>query len=391
MASLVKFIRSIRPSNFVVLLAIPAVVYLFLSAENYQRSLEFIVPGIWWTVTVAIGAYFTSAVLGLLFAGLLSLKLGERTLLYFGLATLALVIISAFFFLRPTETYALIGSKEGRVAIIQGTPKRISDLVRLGKYEEDAESMSIRGVPDLERALELFATDEAISAAFLPLDAVPQGETVIWQKTFLSDTYWVPGVVFAVFASLLFLLVLAAWQSSMHPLAVFAELYIDLIRGVPMLVVILYIGFIVTGAIKDVTGLSLNMYTRGVLALSIGYSAYMAEIFRAGIEAIPKGQTEAARSLGLNGWQTARYIVLPQAIKIVIPPLGNEFIAMLKDTALLSVISVRETTQRMREFSSNTFLNFPPYNTAAVLYVILTLAASSLMKWIERKTDTAER
>lgn len=391
MESFLKFVRGIRPSNFVVLLSLPAVIYLFLSVENYQRALKFILPGIGWTISVAIGAYVASAIIGLIFAGLLSLKRSERTLLYFAIATLVLIVVSVIFFLRPTQEYALVGSAEGRVAIIQGTPKRISDLVRLGKYQEDAKSMNIRGVPSLERALELFASDDAITAALIPVTSVPQGEVILWRKVFLSDTYWVPGVIFAAFASILLLLVLASWQSGMHPLTVFAELYIDLIRGVPMLVVILYIGFIVTGAIRDVTGLSLNMYSRGVAALSIGYSAYMAEIFRAGIQAIPKGQFEASRSLGLSAWQTARFIVLPQAIKIVIPPLGNEFIAMLKDTALLSVISVRETTQRMREFSSNTFLNFPPYNTAAILYVILTLAASSLMKWVERKTDTVKR
>jgi len=127
--------------------------------------------------------------------------------------------------------------------------------------------------------------------------------------------------------------------------------------------------------------------TRGIVGISLGYAAYMAEIFRAGIQAIPRGQVEAARSLGLSGWQTARFVVLPQALRIVIPPLGNEFIAMLKDTSLLSVLSVRDITQRAREFQAATFQVFPPFNTVAVLYIVLTLAASSLVKWIERHSS----
>ena len=156
-----------------------------------------------------------------------------------------------------------------------------------------------------------------------------------------------------------------------------------------MLVIILYIGLPLSGAVKDATGGAINLpnMMRGLIAISIGYSAYMAEIFRAGIEAIDRGQIEAARSIGLSRWQTARFIVLPQAIRIVIPPLGNEFIAMLKDTSLLSILSVRDITQRTREFQSASFLPFAPFNTAAILYVVLTLAAASGLKWIERRMD----
>ena len=96
--------------------------------------------------------------------------------------------------------------------------------------------------------------------------------------------------------------------------------------------------------------MNIEMLTRGIIAIAIGYSAYMAEIFRAGIEAIPKGQIEAARTLGLREHQVARFVIIPQAIAIVLPALGNEFIAMLKDTSLLSILSIRDVTQRMKEF-----------------------------------------
>ena len=113
--------------------------------------------------------------------------------------------------------------------------------------------------------------------------------------------------------------------------------------------------------------------------MALAYSAYLAEIFRSGINAIPVGQIEAAASIGLNRWQTARLIILPQAFRIVIPPLGNELIAILKDTSLLSILSIRDITQRMREFQSASFLPFAPYNSAAILYILLSLEAYSLL------------
>ena len=130
--------------------------------------------------------------------------------------------------------------------------------------------------------------------------------------------------------------------------------------------------------------IDIQMMTRWIAAIAIGYSAYMAEIFRAGIEAIPKGQIEASRALGLRERHIARFIVIPQAIAIVLPALGNEFIAMLKDTSLISILSVRDLTQRMREFQAQSFLAFEPFNSAALIYVLLTLIAASGVKALDK-------
>ena len=105
--------------------------------------------------------------------------------------------------------------------------------------------------------------------------------------------------------------------------------------------------------------------------------------FSAGIEAIPKGQIEASRALGLRERHIARFIVIPQAIAIVLPALGNEFIAMLKDTSLISILSIRDLTQRMREFQAQSFLAFEPFNSAALIYVLLTLIAASGVKALD--------
>ncbi len=265
----------------------------------------------------------------------------------------------------------------------------MSERIQDGVYDETALPRRFLAALDDQTALQ-FLEEERVTAVLLPADLIPEDLPELWRVTFLPDSARNPATFLLTFAALFGLLGFAAQQSREHPLAIFAELYVDLIRGIPMLVVILFIGFVLPGAIRDLTGGRINIRNdllRGVLAIAIGYAAYMAEIFRAGIEAIPRGQIEASRSLGLTGWQTARHVVLPQAIRIVLPPLGNEFIAMLKDTALLSVIGVGDVTQKAREFGAATLNLFPPYNSAAVIYVALTLSASSLLRWVERRTN----
>ncbi|MEM6427690.1 MAG: amino acid ABC transporter permease [Deinococcota bacterium] len=377
----------LRPSYFVFLTALPFALYLFFTAPSYQNALRFIAPGLLVTVIVTVVAYVVASLLGLGLAALLVLQTKSRTVLVYSLLVAALAGLSSFFFTRPQVTYSLVGTTEGRVAILQGTPGRISNAVRDGQYAEDAEGMPVRAVETPEAALERL-TEGRVSAALLPQEVVPDDLPHLWTVTFLPNSARNPALSLAVLAILLGILTVAGWQTEHHPLAIFAELYIDMIRGIPMLVIILYVGFPLQGALRDISGGIINMsrITRGIVGISLGYAAYMAEIFRAGIEAIPKGQFEAARSLGLNGWQTAFYIILPQALKIVIPPLGNEFIAMLKDTSLLSILSVRDITQRAREFQASNFIVFPPFNTVAMLYIGLTLAASSLVKFVERRT-----
>jgi polar amino acid transport system permease protein len=210
---------------------------------------------------------------------------------------------------------------------------------------------------------------------------------VIWQVQTLSDGHKTAAAAFGVLGLVLGLLTIGGAIHRRHPMSVAAEFLVDTLRGIPMLVIVLYIGLPLAGAVKAGTGGFIdppNML-RGIFAMALAYSAYLAEIFRAGIAAVPEGQMEAARSLGLTRWQTARHVVIPQAFKIVIPPLGNEFIAILKDTSLLSILSIRDVTQRMREFQSASFLPFAPYNSAAIFYLLLTLVAASLIAAIERK------
>lgn len=197
-----------------------------------------------------------------------------------------------------------------------------------------------------------------------------------------------------------------------------STLYVELIRGVPLVVLMLYVAFgLVPVGIEllnkfAVWGLTwanhsflVNLFTtwsdrtlirripddmRAILALSFGYGAYEAEVFRAGIESIGKGQMEAARSLGMTYFQAMRLIILPQAIRRVLPPLGNDFIACLKDSSLATVLAVNELTQMGRLRRSSTFRVMETFNTVAFLYLAMTLLLSGVVRVMERRLKIEE-
>lgn len=342
------------------------------------------------TLRATVFAYILAAVLGIIWTGLQSLNTGRYTYRVYGGVGLVCLILAGYFGLQPKVDYMLVGSTDARIAIIKGTPQSMSDMIRFGEYDgAPPNDVQIRSAPDVETALELVRESKQVSGAFIPALDYANDLQVITEVSFLPDRYKTPSILFLAVGGLLLILTFGAWKHELHPLAVASEFFVDTIRGIPMLVIILYVGLPLSGAVKDVTGggIDLSNMARGIFAIAIGYSAYMAEIFRAGIESIPKGQIEAGASLGLSRWKTARLIILPQALRVVIPPLGNEFIAMVKDTSLLSILSVRDVTQRMREFQAASFLPFAPFNTAAILYVVITLACASMLKWIERRYE----
>jgi len=171
--------------------------------------------------------------------------------------------------------------------------------------------------------------------------------------------------------------------------------YVEFVRGIPILPLIFTVALILVpeltkaanGPLENWFGweLKLSFQMRATVTLAVIYGAYMAEIFRGGIQSIPPGQTEAGRSLGLNRRQTMNSVVLPQAMRAIIPPLGNDFIAILKDTSLLSVLGALEITQRARQFSASTFKFREGYFVLAFIYLILTLGLSLLLGMLERR------
>lgn len=167
------------------------------------------------------------------------------------------------------------------------------------------------------------------------------------------------------------------------PVRWLAAIYVDFIRGTPLLVQI----FIIYFALPLVLGIHMNPFVAAISACGINSGAYVAEIFRAGIQAVDEGQMEAGRSLGLTWAQTMRYIIVPQAFKCVIPPLGNEFIALLKDSSLVSVIGFEELTRRGQLVIARTYGSLEIWLSVAVLYLIMTLTISRLVAYLERRFD----
>ena len=350
--------------------------------------------GVATTIRAAIAAYILAALMGLVWVGLLQLHSTVRTSLYFAIATLVLALAAGWFLMQPRDTYVLAGTLDGKVGIITNTPAGLISAVRFGQYDGAPQTETpVRTFVGPKEALASIAKGEGVSAALLPAAAAPADMPVLWKTEALNDRDRAAGITVAVLAIILGLLTFGGYLHQRHPLAIGSEFIVDTIRGIPMLVIVLYVGLPLSGALKDATQGVLDPpnLMRGIVAMALAYSAYLAEIFRSGINAIPVGQVEAARSIGLNRWQTARLVVLPQAFRIIIPPLGNELIAILKDTSLLSILSIRDITQRMREFQSASFLPFAPYNSAAIFYIFLTLAAASLVNMVERKYDIKHR
>ena len=160
-----------------------------------------------------------------------------------------------------------------------------------------------------------------------------------------------------------------------------ASTYVEVIRGIPLLVQLFYIYYALSRFFQ-VSGV-----VSAVIAISVCYGAYMGEVFRAGIMAIPKGQSEAARSLGFNKFQTMFLVILPQAWRTILPPVGNECIAMLKDTSLVSILAVPDIMQRARSFVGTTYLYFETYTVVALIYLIITLILSKFVSAMEGRLN----
>ncbi len=163
-----------------------------------------------------------------------------------------------------------------------------------------------------------------------------------------------------------------------------ATVYIDFLRGTPLLVQIFLIYF----ALPMVVGQRVDPFIAAITACGINSGAYIAEIFRAGIQAIDEGQMEAGRSLGMSWVQTMRYIIVPQAFKNIVPPLGNEFIALLKDSSLVSVIGFEELTRRGQLIIARTYGSLEIWITVALIYLVMTLTISRFVSYMEKRLAT---
>lgn len=214
---------------------------------------------------------------------------------------------------------------------------------------------------------------------------------------FVRDGLWVTVLLTVV--SFVFILILGlvgglgriAKNRILH---LIATLYVEIVRGVPLLVQLIWWYFAAPVVIQSLGRVlhfsplahyQSNAIFLAIVGLVVCYGAYMAEIFRAGIQSIHKGQMEAARSLGMSYLQSMRHIILPQAFRVILPPVGNEFIMLLKDTSLVSVVAVEDLTRRGREFMAAHFNPIEVWTLIALLYLILTLFSARVISWLEKR------
>jgi polar amino acid transport system permease protein len=201
------------------------------------------------------------------------------------------------------------------------------------------------------------------------LEFIPDGILITFEVTVLS-------IIFAVAVGLLIGVARISRNSFINKSA---TVYVEIIRGIPLLVQLFYIYFALAKFVKvpDITA--------AVIGMSVCYGAYISEIFRGGILSIPKGQMEAALALGMSRSQAIRKVIIPQTFKVILPPLGNEFIALLKDSSLVSILAVADLLRRGREYASVSFNYFEAYTIVALVYLILTLFLSRLVGIMEER------
>lgn len=217
------------------------------------------------------------------------------------------------------------------------------------------------------------------------------------ERALYSDAFWfiLPGVGLTLFVTaaaysiaLVIGLIVGLMRLSANPfISNLARVYVEIMRGLPLLVIVLYAGFVIGPWVRDATQgwYDPSMLARAIMGLGLGYGAFLSEVFRSGIQSIGKGQMEAARSLGMSRRQAMTYVILPQAFRIILPPLGNDLIALLKDSALIAVLALEETLQLGRQWISRTFQAIEGYNTVAFFFLVMTMTLSVIVAWVERR------
>jgi His/Glu/Gln/Arg/opine family amino acid ABC transporter permease subunit len=213
----------------------------------------------------------------------------------------------------------------------------------------------------------------------------------------IGITIFVTLVAFAMASGLGLLLAVGSLSRSLV-LRQMARFYIEIVRGVPILVLLLYVAFVIAPGmvvawnwatawlgVEPIRTRDFPLLWRAILALAIGYSAFIAEVFRAGLQSVDRGQIEAANALGLSPWLRFRLVVFPQAFRTILPPLGNDFVAMVKDSSLVSVLGVMDVTQLGKVTAAGNFRYFETYNVVALIYLLMTITLSLLLRRLEAR------
>ena len=253
----------------------------------------------------------------------------------------------------------------------------------------------IKRIHAIEVTLVWLALIAILTVALMFLNFSPAYVAEHWQFVVIGVWTTIALCLISIAIATILALLGALGRMSANPIANgISGFYISIIRGTPLLIQIylIYLGLPQIGSQFRALGydqladlFTLTAFQSGVLALSLNYGAYMTEIFRAGIQSVHKGQMEAARSLGMTYMQAMRHVIVPQALRVVLPPVGNEFIMLIKDTSLVSAVAVADLTRRGREFMAAHFNPIEVWTMVALLYLILTLFSARFIAWLENR------
>jgi polar amino acid transport system permease protein len=244
----------------------------------------------------------------------------------------------------------------------------------------------------------LIVTDDQTRATFWFISGQKPGALAAGKLFFKGIVVTLTVTVVAYSLALVIGLIFGLMRSSSNVIAYnIASLYVEVVRGIPMLVLLLYIAFALTPLFVDllnklgvpISTRDIPNVARAIAALAIGYGAFSAEIFRAGIQSIEKGQFEAASALGMSYFQTMRLVILPQAIRRILPALGNDFIAMVKDSSLVAILGVQDLTQLTRLYYSANFLYMQSLTMLAFMYLVLVVSLTRLVRFMESRLQRA--
>lgn len=288
---------------------------------------------------------------------------------------------------------------EGCIYTDQDPPCQITitlgETTLQGRVEDTGDGYRVETVP--EKIVRIDRNDLYKTSRRVPegcaLNNIRGCDKGIWLTFFVTFTAYSIALIIG--------MILGLMRVSSNPILYhISTLYVELVRGVPLIVLLVYFAFVISPEARDVAGIGWvfdqldaievqifgvnSKLSEAIIGLSVGYGAFLAEVFRAGIQSISRGQMEAARSLGMSYFESMRHIILPQAIRVVLPPLGNDFIAMLKDTSLIAVLALPELFQLGRLRASESFKVVEVYTAVALMYIIMTVILSLIVRLVER-------
>jgi polar amino acid transport system permease protein len=244
----------------------------------------------------------------------------------------------------------------------------------------------------------LIITDEQTRKTFWFITGQTPEDVSAGNILFKGITVTITVAVSAYAVSTVIGLIFGIMRSSSNPVLYnIASFYVELVRGVPMLVLLLYVAFALTPVLVNalaaiglpITTRDVPAELRAIIALGMGYGAFSAEIFRAGIQSVERGQHEAAQALGMHYFSRMRYVILPQAIRRILPALGNDFISMVKDSSLVAILGVQDLTQLTRLYYSGNFLYMQSLTMLAFIYLVLVVLLTRLVRLMEARLHRA--